>query len=209
QGQVVGIVGAPGMGKSRLLAEVRQRLSAQQVQSRVGHCLAYGSATPYLPVLDLLREHCGFVAGDPPAILLAKLRQGLVESGLDPAERLPYLSQLLGLPGDPDRVVELSPETRRARTFETLQQLFLGAGRQHPLVLAVEDLHWIDPTSEAWLAELIDWLSGVPLVVVTTARPGYRPPWGDKSSVTQVALQALGPEDSRQVVRSVLSDIPL
>src|SRR5262249_13988497 len=67
----------------------------------------------------------------------------------------------------------------------------------------------IDPTSEAWLAALIERLTGVPLVVLTTYRPGYRPPWGDKSYVTQIALQALGAEDSRQVVHSVLADTPL
>ena len=201
RGQVVSLVGAPGMGKSRLLQEFRQRLIGQRVRYAEGQCLAYGSAIPYLPVLDLLRDHCGIAEGDDPEALAAKMRLALERSGGDLAAELPLLLDLLGVPVEADRFAELSADGRRARTFEALYQMFLASSRQQPLVLAVDNLHWIDPTSEAFLAGLIERLASVPLLVLTTTRPGYRPPWGDRSYVMQLALPPLDPDASRQVVQ--------
>jgi DNA-binding NtrC family response regulator len=209
QGQVVGLVGAPGMGKSRLLAELRQRFHAQGIRYREGQCLSYGNATPYLPVMDLVRDHCGITEGDPPEALTAKVRRALEHSGSDPAVGVPLLLDLLGVAVEADRLAGLSADVRRARTFETLGQLFLASSQQQPLVLAVENLHWIDPTSEAFLARLIEQVAGVPLLMLTTTRPGYRPPWGARSYVTQLALAPLDPEASHQVVHRVLAHRPL
>jgi tetratricopeptide (TPR) repeat protein len=122
RGQVVSLVGAPGMGKSRLLDEFRQRLSGQRVRYMGGHCLAYGSATPYLPVLDLLREYCGIAADNHPKTLLMKVRASLQQTSLDPEVSLPYLLHLLGLPVDGDQLAHFSAETRlcpdRVYTFK-------------------------------------------------------------------------------------------
>ena len=80
-----------------------------------------------------------------------------------------------------------------ARTFDTLRELMLGLARRQPLVLLVEDLHWIDQTSEAFLASLVERLAAAPILLLTTYRPGYRPPWMDRSYATQLALRPLGP----------------
>jgi predicted ATPase len=204
RGQVVHLVGAPGMGKSRLLAEFRQRLSAQRLTYAEGRCLAYGSGTPYLPVVDLLRDHCGIAADDGPEILRTKVRVSLQQVGLDPDASLPYLLTLLGLPVEADQLAHLSAEARKARTFEAMRQLLLASSRHHPVVLAVEDLHWIDPTSEALLASLVDGLAGAAILLLATCRSGYHAPWLDKSYATQTALHPLGPDESRQVVRHVV-----
>jgi len=188
RGQVVSLVGAPGMGKSRLLDEFRQRLGAQRVRYVGGHCIAYGSATPYLPVLDLLREYCGIAADNHPGTLLTKVRASLQQTSLDPDVSLAYLRHLLGLPVDGDQLAHFSAETCKVRTFEAIRQLFLTSSRHHPVVLAVENLHWIDPTSEALLASLMDGLAGAAILVLATFRPGYRPRWLDKSYATQIAL---------------------
>jgi DNA-binding NtrC family response regulator/tetratricopeptide (TPR) repeat protein len=209
RGQVVHLVGAPGMGKSRLLAEFRQRLSAQRLTYAEGRCLAYGSGTPYLPVVDLLRDHCGIAADDGPEILRTKVRVSLQQVGLDPDAILPYLLTLLGLPLEADQLAHLGAEARKARTFEAMRQLLLASSRHHPVVLAVEDLHWIDPTSEALLASLVDGLAGAAILLLATCRSGYRAPWLDKSYATQIALQPLGPDDSRQVVRHMVRDTTL
>jgi DNA-binding NtrC family response regulator/tetratricopeptide (TPR) repeat protein len=209
RGQVVSLVGAPGMGKSRLLDEFRQRLGGQDVRYAEAHCLAYGSGTPYLPILDLLREHCGIVAQDPPDTRIRQLRMSLEQVRLDAEASLPYLLDLLGLPIASDQFRNLSPEARKARTFETVRQLYLMSSQHHPLVLAVENLHWIDPTSEALLASLVDGLAGAAILLLATCRPGYRAPWLDKSYATQTALQPLGPDESRQVVRRVMRDTAL
>src|SRR5262245_62952313 len=116
----------------------------------------------------------------------------------------PYLLPLLGGHTEEDRLASLSPELRRARTFATLRQLLLPSPASPPHVLAVENLHWIDPTSEAFLAALIEGMAGARCLVLTTYRPGYRPPWIEKSYVTQMVLQPLTSQDSRRMLRSLL-----
>jgi len=204
RGQVVGLVGALGVGKSRLLDEFRQHLTGQHVRYVVGQCLAYGSVTPYLPILDLLREHCGMAVDDPPETLIAKVHTSLQQAQLDPETSLPYLAHLLGLPVEGDHFTTLSAEARKARTFEAVRLLFLTSSQHQPLVLAVDNLHWVDPTSEALLASIVAGLAGASILVLATFRPGYLPFWLDKSYATQIALQPLGLDESLQVVRSVL-----
>ena len=204
RGQVVGIVGEPGIGKSRLLYEFYQHLQAQAIPSVEGQCLSYGQAIPFGPVLALLRQHCGITEADAPEGVTAKVRLTLQTVGIDPEEGAPYVCQLLGLPVGRERLADLSPEIRKTRTFETLRQLYLASSQQHPLVLAVENLHWIDPTSEAFLASLIESLTGARLFVLFTYRPGYRPPWIDKSYATQMVLPPLSAEDSQRMLAFVI-----
>jgi predicted ATPase len=116
----------------------------------------------------------------------------------------PSLLRLLEVQAGTEDLVGLSPETPKAKTFEALRQLCLHRSQQQPLVLAVEDLHWIDPTSEACLARLVDSIAGASILVLATYRPGNRPPWLEKSYATQVTLQLLSSQDSLQVIRTVL-----
>ena len=209
QGHVVGIMGEPGMGKSRLLYEFVQPLASKAMTYVEGHCLSYGNITPYLPVLDLLRHLCGITDADGPETLAAKVHRCLGDTGGDLNDDAPYLLHLLGVSEDVERLAILSPQTLKTRTFATLQQLCIQRSRQQPLVLAVEDLHWIDPTSEEWLASLVESLAPIPLLLLTTYRPGYRPLWMDKSYATQLALTRLTPEASRAVLQSVPQTTPL
>jgi predicted ATPase len=204
RGQVVGIVGEPGMGKSRLLYEFRQCLAGQRVTYLEGRCLSYGSAIPYLPILDLLRDHCGITEADSAEAMVEKVRFGLQEVGMAPDEWAPYLLHLLGIQAETERLAAMPPETLKARTFETLRQLSLHSSRQAPLILAVEDLQWIDQTSEASLASLVERIGGAPLLLLATYRPEYRLPWLGKSYVTQFVLPPLAPHDSLRLVQAVL-----
>jgi predicted ATPase len=174
RGQVVGIVGEPGIGKSRLLVEWRQQLQAHGVAYLEGHCLSYGSATPYLSVLDLLRAHCGITPADGADAITAKVCGSLQAVGLTPDTEAPYLLHLLGVEAATVQVAGSSPDTLKAHTFATLRQLWLKSSQQRPLILAVEDLHWIDPTSEEWVTSLVEGLPGAALLVLGTYRPGYR-----------------------------------
>ena len=204
QGQVIGIIGEPGMGKSRLLAEFRQSLAGQAVTYYAGHCLPYGQATPYLPVRDVVQQHCGLRATDPPEAVTAAVHRCVQETGLRPEEGASVLLQLLDMPVEDAAFTQLSPEERKALTFRVLHQLSRSVSQRQPLVLAVEDVHWIDATSEAWLATLVERLAGTPILVLVTHRPGYQPPWLGQSSATQVALPRLTPQESLLVVQGVL-----
>jgi predicted ATPase len=204
QGQVVGIVGEPGMGKSRLLAEWRLDLAIHEVTYLEGHCWSYGSATPYQPILDLLRAHCGITPDDSAGSITAKVRELLQGAGMTPDEWAPYLLRQLEIQAGTEGLVGISPETLKAKTFEPLRLICLHHSQQRSLILAVEDLHWIDPTSEEFLARLVDSIAGAPILVLATYRPGYRPPWLEKSYATQVTLQPLSSQESLQIIRTVL-----
>jgi len=202
-GQVVGLVGEPGIGKSRLLYEFRRSLGEKRITYLEGRCLSYGSSIPYLPILDLVRANCGIQDGDEPAVVIEKVRFGLQEVGLDPDEHAPYIVHLLGT-SDALAPADLSPEALKLRIAETLRAWSLRGSHQRPIIFAVEDLHWIDGSSEEYLASLAESLAGAPILLVCTWRPGYRPPWAEHSYVTQLALRRLSADESLRVVRSVL-----
>jgi DNA-binding NtrC family response regulator/predicted ATPase len=204
RGHVVGIVGEPGIGKSRLLQEFRHSLDGKRLAYRHGYCASYSSATPYFPVLDLLRQCCGIAEADGPEAVASGIRRHAHELGLPSDDWAPYLIQLLGGTSAADQLARLSPQTIRARTIEALVQLSLHTAQRCPLILAIEDLHWIDATSEAWLTALVERLAGAPILVLATYRPGDRPHWLDKSYATQLALPRLSPLDSLGLVRAVV-----
>jgi predicted ATPase/DNA-binding winged helix-turn-helix (wHTH) protein/class 3 adenylate cyclase len=204
RGQVVGVVGEPGLGKSRLVYEFRRSLGRRRLTYRTGRCLSYGSTTPYLPVLDLLRHHCGITDTDGPEDITAKIHRSLQEVDMAPETWALVLLHLLGLEEGTNTLAALSLEARKARTLTALTQMCLQGSRQRPLILEIEDLHWIDASSDECLTALIERMAGASLMVLVTYRPGYRPAWIDKSYVTQVALQPLTSQDSLRVVQAVI-----
>ena len=208
-GHVVGVAGEAGIGKSRLTYEFRQLLAGREVDYLEAHCLSYGGAVPYLPVLDVARWLAGLAETDTPEVTGEKLRRALDELGLDGAELAPYLLHLLGVKEGADALA-VSHEALKTRIFEILRQALRRRSRRRPIVLVVEDLHWIDATSEEFFDSLVDTLTGAPILLIGTHRPGYRPPWIEKSYATQVGLQPLDVAHARRVVRSVLgdSDVP-
>ncbi|HEU0154990.1 MAG TPA: adenylate/guanylate cyclase domain-containing protein, partial [Stellaceae bacterium] len=203
-GQAIGLVGEPGIGKSRLLAEFRRQLGDGRVTWLEGRCLSYGTQIPYLLVLDLLRGNCGIGDSDRPAEAIEKVRTVLAEVGIDPDESAPVLLHLLGIESGAAAPALANPEAVKARAFETLRQLCLRSGTQRALVFAVEDLHWVDRVSEEFLGFLAENFRAVRVLLVATYRPGYRPPWIDKSYAGQIPLAPLSRDDSMAMVRSVL-----
>jgi class 3 adenylate cyclase/tetratricopeptide (TPR) repeat protein len=206
-GRIIGLVGEPGIGKSRLLAEFRRGLA--DIDWVEGRCFSYGTGIPYGLALDLLRGRCGIADADPPDAVADKVRAGLHRAGLDAEEDAPLLLHLLGLldvgggGGNPDT------EAQKLRTFEILRRLQVGGKGRQPLVLALEDLHWIDKLSEEFLVSLTELLPGNGILVVATYRTEYRPPWADRPGAGEVALLPLSAADSALVVNSVLGASPL
>src|SRR5262249_25233229 len=153
-----------------------------------GHCLSYGSTIPYHPLIEVLRHNCGISEADSPESLIEKVYVALQEVGMDLEESAPYLLQLLGVKEGTESLALLTPEAIRTRTFDTLKQMSLKGSQQRPLIFEIEDLHWIDNTSQEYLASLVESLPGASILLLTSYRPGYRPPWLEKSYATQVSL---------------------
>ena len=209
RGQVVGIVGEPGMGKSRLVTELRRSLSGERITLTEGRCLSYGSSTPYLPVRDHIRATCGIMDADAPRTVSDKLRFALEEIGLDPDAGEPFLLHMLGAEEHAEALAGLTPEAIKTRTSETLLQMALSGSRRRPLVLVYEDLHWIDTISEEIVTGFAQNLHGAAILLLCTYRPGYQAPWLSLSYARQISLQPLTPSESADVIGAVLGRDPL
>jgi class 3 adenylate cyclase/tetratricopeptide (TPR) repeat protein len=202
EGQVAGLAGDPGLGKSRLAWEFC-RLAEVDAAVLEGRCRSYGAAIAYLPLFELVHSACGIAADDAPDLAATKIERKIKALELD-VSLAHYLRHAFGLPtGDP-AVAALDPVAIRAHTFDALCQLLVAEAGHRPLVVLIEDLHWIDRTSEEFLAGFADELASVPIMLLVTYRPGYSSPWSGKSFTSQLALRPLSPAASKELVASIL-----
>jgi len=209
EGQVVGVAAEAGSGKSRLIYEFRRRLWDRPVLHLAGRCLSYASGVPYVPILYMLRNAWEISEDDDVPAVTAKAMAGLRRAEMDVSEALPYLLHLLGIKEGTEALAELSPQALQARTFRLLRQTILNESRRRLVVLEVEDLHWVDRTSEDFLSLLVEGLFAAHVLLIATYRSGYRPPWIEKSYVTQISLARLTDAESEAVVRAVLRSVEL
>jgi DNA-binding winged helix-turn-helix (wHTH) protein/tetratricopeptide (TPR) repeat protein len=206
-GQAVTVIGEPGVGKSRLVYEATRAMCATSEAATVleGRCVSYGSLVPYLPIVDILRSYCGVGDGQAPETAAPAIANAVRDNGL-PAATAGWLLRLIGLAGESTECDSLSPESVKARTFDALRGLLLKAALRRPLVIVIEDAHWIDRTSEEFLSGLVGQLTAARVLLIATSRPGYRPPWMDRSYVTQVTIAPLSASDSARLLASVAGD---
>ena len=209
RGQLVSIVGDAGIGKSRLLYEFRQSIGADRILYAEGHCLSYGSTIPYVPVLDLIRGICHITEADDAADAGEKIRKTIEGAGMDPGRLSPFLLDLLGYKEGTEGLDQVPPDTIKVGIAEALRQVTLGSSRRQPLLVVLEDLHWIDHASEELVASIVDGLPGAAVLLVVTYRPGYEVPWANKSFTTQLSLPPLSHQESLAVARSVLPGVSL
>jgi class 3 adenylate cyclase/pimeloyl-ACP methyl ester carboxylesterase len=209
RGQAVFVYGEAGIGKSRLLLEFRHHAEPAGARWILGRCVSYGHTIAHLPVLDFLRDLFGIKEGDGVETMLEKLADGVREAGDEVAWTVPFLRALFSLdPGDA-AVKAMIPAQRTGRTAEAVRDLLLVYATKRPLVLVVEDLHWIDPHSEDILRPVLDDMAGAPLMVVLTYRPGYSQTFGERTYFTRITLRALPEAQTRAMVQRVLQgDVP-
>lgn len=193
------------MGKSKLLNTFCQSLSEERVTYLNGSCFLNRTAKPYLPMLSIVRQSCRLMFGDNAETMAAKVTDHLQDIGLDPSEDALYLLNLLGVETSRKQLAALRPEWIRTRTISAFCRLLLAHCRKRPLLLAIEDLHWIDSASEACLSSLIDNLANAPILILTTCRPAYQPPWMDKSCATDLLISPLPDRDSLSLIHAMLA----
>ena len=204
RGQAVFVFGEPGIGKSRLLMEFRRRAEAHGPAWLTGRCVSSGRGTPYVPVLDLLRGFLGIHEIDSAEVILDKVRGGLAAAGPDLAWTAPFVQTLLGLDARDRSVAEMPPQQRRGRTVEALRALVLRESERRPVVLVVEDLHWIDSHSEEALRVLLEGIAAARVLLLLTHRPGYAPPFPDQTYHSRITLHGLPVPQAEALVDGVL-----
>jgi class 3 adenylate cyclase/tetratricopeptide (TPR) repeat protein len=209
-GQIIFVVGEAGMGKSRLLLEFRERLAGEPVTWLEGPCISFGQSIPYFPIIELLKRNFQVEDTDSEAEIIAKADHGLASLGAEAQAAAPFLRYLLSVdPGD-SAVVAMDPGQRRTRIFEALRQIILRGSQLRPIVMVIEDLHWIDQASEEYLKFLADSLAGAAVLLILTYRPGYSHPLGDRTFHSRIVLQPLSEDDSARMARGLLeaSELP-
>ncbi len=201
---VIDVMAEPGMGKSRLLHEFRQRVGKEQAFILSGSCSPDGRQTPFLPFIEVVRSSFQVSAGEAEKEVARKLEMGLTVLGLHSPENLGLLLNLLGLRPPEGALTGLDGVLIGLRTRDLLQQLLEARCRLSPVVLMLEDLHWIDSVSEEVLGRIIDGEAKLRLLLLHTRRPEYHPAWLDRSVVTKLHLEPLAPGDIKHLVRARL-----
>ena len=203
QGQVVLIVGEPGIGKSRLLHEFQRRIDDRAGWLQ-GQCLSFGRSMAFHPLVDLLRRVFGIEEHDSSPAIVLKIERAVAALGEEVAAVAPYLRALLSVdPGDP-AVATMGPQQRRGETLDALRRLLARAAATRPQVVVIEDLHWVDAATEQFLASLVDSVPGIRTLLVFTYRPGHALSLGDRSFITRIALATLTDEHSARMAEDIL-----
>ncbi len=205
-GQVVAVLGEPGVGKSRLFWEFVHSHRLQDWLVLESSSVSYGKATAYLPVIDLLKTYFHIEAGDDGRRIREKVTGKLLalDEALRPA--LPAVLALLEVPVKDPAWQDLDPQQRRQRTLDAAKRLLFRESQVQPLCIVFEDLHWIDAETQAVLDTLIESLPTAQILLLVNYRPEYQHGWGSKTYYTQLRLDPLPSESAEELLRSLMGD---
>jgi len=202
--RAIDVVAEPGMGKSRLLHEFRQRIGDDRVFVLSGSCSPDAQQTAFFPFIEVVRGSFRVSAGEAEKDVAQKLEMGLTTLGLNSARNLGLLLHLLGLEAPEGALTGLDGVLIGLRTRELLHQLLEARCRLSPVFMMIEDLHWIDSASEEVLGKIVQGDAKLRLLLLTTRRPEYLPPWLDHNVVTKLVLEPLSVGHIRRLVQSRL-----
>jgi predicted ATPase len=202
-GQAVMVGGEAGVGKSRLVEILRDRLAGTPHTWLEGRCSPFLASSPFHPVIELLRLGVGWNGQAPPEEALRHLRSSLEACGLDVRSMLAPLASLLSvpIPDDAEPLPE-DPDALRRRTFDALVTWFLGLADRQPVVLVLEDLHWSDPSTLELLGRILEQSAATRLLCVATHRPEFLPSWPARTHVSQLSLGPLTRRQTEEMVRA-------
>lgn len=209
QGQVVFISGEAGIGKSRLLLEFERMQAGRPMRWLKGSCISFGRNIAYLPIVEIVKHNFGIGELDSQTDASRKIDQAVEQWHPDARASAAYLKHLLQLGSGDRHVEEMSPQERRAGIFDALRMLMLEASQEQPLVIAIEDLHWVDEQSEEALVALVDAVPRANVLLTITYRPGYSPRLGERSYFNRMALRQLGPEAGAEMAERLMASMGL
>ena len=207
-GQVVALVGEAGVGKSRLVYEFVHSHHTQGWRVLESVSASYGKATPYFPVLDLLKGYCHLDERDDPRTVRAKVTGQVLTLAEALQDTLPALLALLDVLPDDSPFRTLDPPQRRQHTLQALKRVLLRESQVQPLLLVFEDLHWIDSETQTLLDSLVESLPAAHLLLLVNYRPEYQHGWGSKTSYMQLRLDPLSPASADELLQALLGDDP-
>ena len=205
-GQVVALVGEAGVGKSRLVYECVHSHHTQGWRVLESASVSYGKATPYFPVIDLLRRYSHVDDGDDLRTIRAKVTGQVLTLDTVLQDTVPALLALLDALPDDSPFLQLDPPQRRQRTLAALKRILLRESQVQPLLLVFEDLHWIDTETQALLDSLVESLPTARLLLLVNYRPEYQHGWGSKTYYTQLRLDPLPPVSADAFLHALLGD---
>jgi class 3 adenylate cyclase/tetratricopeptide (TPR) repeat protein len=205
-GQVVALVGEAGVGKSRLVYELVHSHRAQGWLVLESASVSYGKATPYFPVIDLLKRYARIEERDDPRTLRAKVTGHVLTLDEALQNTIPALLALLDALPEDSPFLKLDPPQRRQRTLDALKRVLLRESQVQPLLLVFEDLHWIDTETQALLNSLVESLPTVRLLLLVNYRPEYQHGWGSKTYYLQLRLDPLPPVSAEAFLQALLGD---
>jgi class 3 adenylate cyclase/predicted ATPase len=207
-GRAVLVSGEPGFGKSRLVRVFRQQIAAGIGDEQICYCSPYYTSTAMYPIADMLGRRFGLDREEDARVQVERLAGQLTALGREPAETVPLLAPLFGLPPEAGySPLGLHPLTQKQKTLDLLQALMLAGTPAGPTLLLVEDLHWLDPTTLELLGALLERLESHGIFALFTARPEFRSPWG-RERLETLSLEELSDAETVTMVRCITSGKP-
>jgi predicted ATPase/class 3 adenylate cyclase len=205
QGQIVAAVAEPGVGKSRLFYEFNPR-SHSGCSVLAASAISHGKTSAYLPVIELLNSYFEISSEDDPSRRKQKITDKLLRLDRALEETLPYVFTLLCPTGLDDPIAQMDPQLRRRRTLDAAKRILVRESVRQPLIIMLEDLHWIDGESEAVLNLLADSIARARILMLVNYRPEYRHDWSNKSNYSQLHIKTLGKESADEVLSALLGE---
>jgi len=204
RGQVVSIMAEPGLGKSRLLYEFRKILANDNITFLEGKCFSFSKGVAYHPIVDILKANFHVIESDKEPDIRSKITKAIHALELDETALLPYLLELFAIKDSGIEGIPITPEARKDRTIEALKKIVLRGSEFRPLVIAAEDLHWIDNLSEECLNHLIDAIAGARVTFILTHRPEYEYSRANTSYYSQIILNRLSNSETMSMVKNLV-----
>jgi class 3 adenylate cyclase/tetratricopeptide (TPR) repeat protein len=205
-GQLVGVVGEPGVGKSRLYHEFVSSAATDGWLKMVSLSVSHGKATAYLPVIDVLRDYLDVAPGDDPRRTRERVLGRIIALDEELRSAATPILALFDVPVDDDAWNASEPMRRRALTIEAVTALIAREAEERPVLLIFEDLHWADNESLAVLDALVDRLSHARILMLVNFRPEFAERWSSRSNYTRIRLLPLPPQGAEELLTSLLGD---